>query len=146
MQVMLSSWKGVNMLRVAGGGVGWRLASWVWLVRVPGRKSRLIGHGSISGANAASRIQEHVRLPGLHCIQRFLSLPEAEGLGWVAFSFDVAGAHKQVLVKEEEQGLSCFVLNEVWYVYRSCDFGAEWSAYWWSRVGAWIVRMLHRFV
>ena len=74
------------------------------VVRVPGRKPRLIGDGSISGANAASRIQEQVRLPGLHCIQRFLSLPEAEGLGWVAFSFDVAGAHKQVLVKEEEQG------------------------------------------
>ena len=54
--------------------------------------------------------------------------------------------HKQVLVHEREQGLCCFVLEGVWYVYRSCFFGAKWSAYWWSRVGAWLVRMLHRFV
>lgn len=73
----------------------------------------------------------------------------AVGLGWVDFSlesFDVAGAHKQVLIREDEQGLCCLVLNNLWYVYRSCFFGAKWSAYWWSRVGPWIVRMLHRFV
>lgn len=63
----------------------WVASGKLGVVRVPGRKSRLIGDGTISGANAASRIQEHVRLPGLHCIQRFLSLPEAEGLGWVFF-------------------------------------------------------------
>ena len=116
------------------------------VVNVPGKNPRLIGDGSVGGANAASRISEHVRLPGLHSIQRFLSLPEAAGESWVALSFDVAGAHKQVLVHEREQGLCCFVLEGVWYVYRSCFFGAKWSAYWWSRVGAWLVRMLHRFV
>ena len=116
------------------------------VVHAPGKKPRLIGDGSVSGANAASRISEQVRLPGLQSIQRFLSLPEASNIAWVALSFDVAGAHKQVLVREREQGLCCFVLECTWYVYRSCFFGAKWSAYWWSRVGAWIVRMLHRFI
>ena len=116
------------------------------VVRAPGKKPRLIGDGSVSGANRASRIHEHVRLPGLQGIQRFLSMPAAQEKSWVAFSFDVAAAHKRVLICEQEQGLCCFVLEGVWYVYRSCYFGAKWSAYWWSRVGAWLVRMLHRFI
>ena len=116
------------------------------VVRAPGKKPRLIGDGSVSGANRASRIHEHVRLPGLQGIQRFLSMPAAQEKSWVAFSFDVAAAHKRVLTCEQEQGLCCFVLEGVWYVYRSCFFGTKWSAYWWSRVGAWLVRMLHRFI
>ncbi|CAJ1458009.1 unnamed protein product, partial [Effrenium voratum] len=35
------------------------------VVRAPGKKPRLIGDGSISGANPAARIGERVRLPGL---------------------------------------------------------------------------------
>ena len=68
------------------------------------------------------------------------------GSAWVALSFDVASAHKLILVKPEEQGVGCFVLGNDFFVYRSCYFGAKYSAYWWSRVGAWLVRMLHRFL
>ena len=116
------------------------------VVVAPPRKPRLIGDASVSGANAACRISEKVRLPRLSGVQQFLSLESAAGLSWVAFSFDVASAHKQVLIREEEQGLASFVLDGVWYTYRSCYFGAKFSAFWWARTGAWLVRMLHRWI
>ena len=65
---------------------------------------------------------------------------------WVALSFDVACAHKRVRVRDSEQGFGCFALEDELFVYRCCYFGAKYSAYWWSRVGGWITRMLHRFV
>ena len=115
------------------------------VVQAPGRKPRLIGDGSISGANRACIIPEKARLPGLSSVQRFLS-ESGSGSAWVALSFDVASAHKLIRVKPEEQGLGCFALGNDFFVYRSCYFGAKYSAYWWSRVGAWLVRMLHRFL
>ena len=68
----------------------------------PGKKPRLLGDGSC--------IRETVSLPTLECIRRLLSLFPA-GDEWCAFSFDVRGAHKLVLVRDDEQGLSCFVLK-----------------------------------
>ena len=53
------------------------------------QKPRLIGD---SGANRVSRIHEHVRLPGLQGIQRFLSMPAAQErhgrVSCVFFNFD----------------------------------------------------------
>ena len=123
--------------RIAAGKFG--------VVQVPGKNPRLIGDGSVSGANAASQVLEKVRNPSLHAVQRFLSCVDST-VSWSLCSFDVKGAHKLVLVREDEQGYSCFVLDCVWYCYRSCYFGCKWAAYWFSRVGAWLVRMLHRVI
>ena len=61
------------------------------LVVAPGRKPRLIGDGSVSGANGRCRIEEKVRLPGFESIQRFLSrVPRGTEL--VALSFDANGS------------------------------------------------------
>ena len=115
------------------------------IVQVVGKKPRLIGDGSISGANGRCTIQERPRLPGLHGVQRFLSRCE-RGSAWVALSSDVACAHKRVRVRDSEQGFGCFALEDELFVYRCCYFGAKYSAYWWARVGGWATRMLHRFV
>ena len=56
------------------------------VVQAPGRKPRLIGDGSISGANRACIIPEKARLPGLSSVQRFLS-ESGSGSAWVALSF-----------------------------------------------------------
>ena len=56
------------------------------------------------------------------------------------------GAHKLCLVGEPEQGYSCFVFEGRWCAYRSCYFGCKWAAFWFARVGAWLVRQLHRFI
>ena len=105
------------------------------LVTTPGKKPRLVGDGTISGANGRSRILEKVRLPSLDSVQRFISSAPAEQV-WSALSFDVRGAHKLVRVREDEQGYSCFVLEGEWYFYRSCYFGCKWAAYWFARVGS----------
>ena len=115
------------------------------VVRVPGKNPRLIGDGSVSGANGASCIPEKMRMPDLESIQRFIS-EAVTSEDWWMFSFDVQGAHKLVCVREDEQGFSIFILDGVWYVYRTCYFGCRWAAYWFSRVGSWLVRLLHRFI
>ena len=105
----------------------------------------MIGDGTISGANGRSRILEKVRLPSLESVQRFISSAPTEQ-AWSALSFDVRGAHKPVCVREDEQGYSCFVLEGDWYYYRSCYFGCKWAAYWFARVGSYIVWRLHRWI
>eukprot|EP00435_Cladocopium_sp_Y103_P043837 s2142_g12.t1 len=115
------------------------------VVCAEGRKPRLIGDGTVSGTKDACQICEKVRLPNLESVQRFLSKPSAVG-SWSAWSWDIRGAHKLVKVAEEEQGFSCFIFENRWFHYRSCYFGARRSAYWFSRVGAFIMRQLHRFI
>ncbi|CAE7206124.1 unnamed protein product, partial [Symbiodinium natans] len=90
--------------RIAAGKFG--------VVQVPGKNPRLIGDGSVSGANAASQVLEKVRNPSLHAVQRFLSCVD-RAMSWCLCSFDVKGAHKLVLAREYEQGYSCFVLDGV---------------------------------
>ena len=92
-----------------------------------GKKPRLIGDGSASGANA--RCRKKSAFPGSSAQSR-QGLPGQ----WTALCFDVRGAHKLVKVREDEQGLSCFVLDGKWYCYRSCYFGCRWAAFWFSRL------------
>lgn len=115
------------------------------IAQPPGKKPRLIGDGTISGANHRCVIEEKVRLPTIESVQRFMSLSNPCE-HWEALSFDVRGAHKLVNVVPAEQGLSCFVVQGRWFAYRSCYFGCRWAAYWFSRVGAFLVRHCHRFL
>ena len=64
----------------------------------------------------------------------------------IALSFDVRGAHKLILVDEQEQGFSCFVIKDKWFAYRLRYFGARWAGYWFARAGGQLVRFLHRFI
>ena len=119
--------------RIAAGKLG--------VVQVPGKKPRL----AVSGANRRCRLSEKIRVPSLESVQRFVSLvPESTAL--CALSFDIRGAHKLVRVHPREQGYSTFVFEDTWYVYRTCYFGARWSAYWFGRVGAQLTRFLHQFI
>ena len=116
------------------------------VVLAPGRKPRLFGDGSVSGANSAAQVLEKVSLPSLTSLQQFLSLPGASGEEWSCFAFDMRGAHKTILANEAEQGLSASVFNDTWYTYRSCFFVAKWAPYWFARLGAQLVRFLHSFI
>ena len=80
------------------------------------------------------------------CCRMFLLLHSCASMSWTALCFDVRGAHKLFKVREDEQGFSCFVLDGKWYCYRSCYFGCRWAAYWFSRLGGLLVRLLHQFV
>ena len=115
------------------------------IAQPPGKKPRLIGDGAVSGANSRCVIEEKVRLPTFESVQRFMSHTQP-GECWGALNFDVRGAHKLVKVAPAEQGLSCFVVKGRWFAYRSCYFGCRWAAYWFSRVGAFLVRHCHQFL
>lgn len=116
------------------------------VVAAEGHKPRLVGDGNISGTKAASQIGEKVRLPHLENVQQSPEPPAPDEQQWVAWSWDVRGAHKLVPVRFEEQGFSCCVYNGQWYVYRCCYFGCKWAAYWFSRVGSFLLRHLHQFI
>lgn len=73
------------------------------LVKVPGKKPRLIGDATVSGANGRCSILEKVRLPTLCSVQRLVSAASPKQR-WSAFSFDIRGAHKLIRVRQEEQG------------------------------------------
>ena len=42
-----------------------------------------------------------------------------------------------------EHGLLLFRVADILYHYRVCHFGARFSAYWWQRTGAFLLRLLH---
>ena len=58
-------------------------------------------------------------------------------------SFDFKAAHKQIQVHPSEHGLLLFRVADILYHYRVCHFGARFSAYWWQRTGAFLLRLLH---
>ena len=57
-------------------------------------------------------------------------------------SFDFKAAHKQIQVRPEEHGLLLFAHHSVLYHYRVCHFGGRFSAYWWQRFSAFVLRQI----
>ena len=68
-----------------------------------------------------------------------------------AFSIDIEAAHKTVRVREQDGGL-LGLRTELpgqparYYSYKVCPFGAVFSALWFARVGAFLVRVLHMLI
>ena len=62
------------------------------------------------------------------------------------FSLDIKSAHKRVCVKDLEHGLLGFTLDSKLFFYRVCPFGATFSAFWWQRLGGWILRVFHQLI
>ena len=52
-------------------------------------------------------------------------------------------AHKQIQVRPDEHGLLLFAFQGRFYHYRVCHFGGRFSAYWWQRTGAFLLRQVH---
>ena len=58
-------------------------------------------------------------------------------------SIDFKAAHKQVQVRPEEHGLLLFAFQGKLYHYRVRHFGGRFSAFWWQRTGAFLLRQVH---
>ncbi len=109
------------------------------------RPPRLVVDSSVLGLNDRCKIPERTTLPSAKDVIRCFPLRNnAEELS--GFSLDIKSAHKRVVLKESEQGLLGFSLNDSLYFYRICPFGATFSAYWWQRLGGWILRFSHQAV
>ena len=63
-----------------------------------------------------------------------------------AAAFDVKSARKRIVSAEHHQGVVGFTFRGKIFFYRVCPFGAAFSAFWWGRLGAWLVRAFHRLI
>ena len=79
-----------------------------------------------------------------------LSLPMASDLALATQAGDTLGAsidfnpaHKQIQVRPDEHGLLLFAFQGRLYHYRVCHFGGRFSAYWWQRTAAFLLRQVH---
>ena len=62
---------------------------------------------------------------------------------FVAVSLDFKAAHKGIKLRTEDQGCMLFRIADRLYHYVVCHFGARFSAYWWQRLGAMLLRIVH---
>jgi hypothetical protein len=128
--------------KIAAGKLG--------IVQVDGHAARLVGDSSISGTNGRSVILEKTEHPTLHGVSEFVSANTQEE--YCAFSLDFNAAHKRIKIRPTDQGYNIFVVPDptsgelLWYYYKVCHFGGRWSGYWWSRAGASLIRLIHRFI
>ena len=65
---------------------------------------------------------------------------------WGGLSLDIKAAHKRVVIRESERGLLGFSHAGRLYFYKVAPFGAIFSAHWWGRLGAFLVRLWHLLI
>ena len=108
------------------------------IVLAEGRDPRLVLDSAVCKANTLCRIPA----PSAHEVMRSFQRRDAYG-NWIALALDIKAARKTVKVKPQEQGTLLFEVDEALRYYTVCHFGAKFSAYWWSRLGAMLTRIAH---
>ena len=116
------------------------------VVDSPGKAPRLIGDSSCSNANSQSCIMDKAECPTILNLAASLGQLGLDTSQVSFLSLDVSAAHKQVLVRPEERGLSLFRVQHRLFCYKTCHFGAKWSAYWWGRLGALVLRVTKQII
>ena len=112
------------------------------IVLAEGRDPHLVLDSTVCKANTLCRIPEHVALPSAHEVMKSFQHPGAYG-NWIALALDFKAVRKTIKVKPQEQGTLLFEIDGALHHYTVCHFGAKFSAYWWSRLGALLTRAAH---
>ena len=112
------------------------------VVFAEGNAPRLVLDSTICGVNPRCYIPERVALP-MAADLRLATQPHDSHGAFIGASLDFKAAHKQVKIRPEDRGLLLFSHLNVLYHYKVCQFGARFSAYWWQRVGAFLMRHIH---
>ena len=115
------------------------------VVIAEGRDPRLVLDSSICNVNGRCQLPERVALPTALDI-RLATLDADPHSAFVGAGLDFKAAHKQVKVRPEEHGLLMFRCRGKLYHYVVCHFGGRFSAYWWQRVGAFLLRQCHELL
>ena len=84
------------------------------VVHAEGKDPRLVLDSTVCGVNPKCAVPERISLP---------------------MALDVRLAFLRTR--------TCLCGGDVLYHYRVCHFGARFSAYWWQRAGAFLLRLLH---
>ena len=112
------------------------------LVEAPEKDPRLVLDSAICQVNPNCSLPEAVQLPTVSDVC-FSFQPSDPHSMWIGASLDFKAAHKQVKVRPKDQGLLLFEFQSKLYGYVVCHFGARFSAYWWQRLGALLLRIAH---
>ena len=112
------------------------------VVHAEGKEPHLLLDSAVCGVNPKCNIPERISLP-MASDMRLACVPEDTRASFIGASFDFKAAHKQIQVRPSEHGLLLFRFANTLYHYRVCHFGARFSAYWWQRTGAFLLRLLH---
>ena len=119
----------------------------------PGSEVVRVLYDGTNGVHSNNRIRgrDRARCPMIEDLEALLREVEDAGDGEMHFVivYDIAKAHRLVPVREEDWGLQAFQLtgkpedsDEV-IMYSGGTFGIASAAYWWARVSAAMVRLLH---
>ena len=116
------------------------------VVQQEGKDDRLIGDSRASQASPACKFSERMELPSLYHYGAALSRQRSEHTDWFLFSIDIKGAHKSIRTAPTDCGLAAFQVQGEFYIYVVNHFGAAWSAHWWSRLAALLMRVAHHLL
>ena len=108
-----------------------------------GSHPRLVLDSTVRQVNPNCSLPEAVQLPTVSDVC-FSFQPSDPHSMWMGASLDCKAAHKQVKVRQKDQGLLLFEFQKKLYGYVVCHFGARFSAYWWQRLGALLLRIVHK--
>ena len=109
------------------------------------RPPRLILDSSVCNANQNCWIPERQCYPSVRDVLESFPLRTCSEPQHAA-TFDIKSARKRIVLAEHHQGLVGFTFQGKIFFYRVCPFGATFSAFWWGRLGAWLVRLFHRLI
>ena len=112
------------------------------VVQAPGKPPRLVLDSSCCNVNQHCHLPETMILPTIADVRATFT-DHTTGRTWRALSLDIRAAHKQVRLAAQDQGLVAFTFQGNFYHYKVAHFGAKFSAFWWSRVGSLLIRLLH---
>ena len=115
------------------------------VVHADGKKPRLVLDSSCCNVNQRCVLPETMILPTVDDVRSTLTTEDC-GDTWSGLSLDIKAAHKQIRLKESDRGVVMFTFQSRVFCYRVAHFGRRFSAYWWSRLGAFLLRLLHRFL
>ena len=115
------------------------------VVHADGKKPRLVLDSSCCNVNQRCALPETMILPTVDDVRSTLTT-EDSGDSWSGLSLDIKAAHKQIRLKESDRGVVMFTFQSRVFCSRVAHFGGRFSAYWWSRLGAFLLRLLHRFL
>ena len=115
------------------------------LVEAPGKDPRLVLDSAVCQVNTNCSLPEAVQLPTVSDVCSSFQPSDPRSM-WIGASLDFKAAHKQVKVRPADQGLLLFEFSGSLYGYVVCHFGARFSAYWWQRLGALLLRIAHNLL
>jgi hypothetical protein len=120
------------------------------LAKQAGKEDRVTGDMTVSGVTDRCFMPEDTEVPSLWEVACALSTNDSDcekGAPQLAqIILDIQGAHMTIKIREYDQGLQFFGIGDCVYRWVVCHFGARYASWWWARLGAFVIRLVHRMI